>query len=95
MNKENLAKENVVKNVFVTGNAVIDAFKTTVKDGYKFCSEILHGIDYSVKRIILVTAHRHENLGQTLSVNPYGDGHACERIVNILDSLGGAVWETI
>jgi UDP-N-acetylglucosamine 2-epimerase (non-hydrolysing) len=66
MNKENLAKENVVKNVFVTGNTVIDAFKTTVNDGYKFYNEILQGIDYSSKRIILVTAHRRENLGQPL-----------------------------
>ena len=34
-NKNNLAKENILENVFVTGNTVIDAFKTTVKENYK------------------------------------------------------------
>lgn len=65
-NKENLIKENVNKNIFVTGNTVIDAFKTTVKDDYGFNNPILQEMDYAKHRIILVTAHRRENLGKPL-----------------------------
>ncbi len=65
-NEENLKKENIRKNIFITGNTVIDAFKTTVKDDYKFNNPILQGIDYVKHRVILVTAHRRENLGEPL-----------------------------
>jgi len=62
-NKENLAREGVVNNVFVTGNTVIDAFKTTVKDGYRFKAKELQDFDAKDGRTILMTAHRRENLG--------------------------------
>lgn len=65
-NRENLQKENVTQNVFVTGNTVIDAFKTTVKDSYQFSNAVLQKMDFSKRRIILVTAHRRENLGRPL-----------------------------
>lgn len=65
-NKENLAKEAIVKNVFITGNTVIDAFKTTVKADYKFKDDDLCKIDFSKGRFILMTAHRRENLGEPL-----------------------------
>ncbi len=64
-NKENLRKENITENVFVTGNTVIDAFKTTVKDNYKFKVHELNDVDFS-KRVVLMTAHRRENLGKPL-----------------------------
>lgn len=65
-NRQNLAKENIVKNVYVTGNTVIDAFHTTVKPDYQYKNEDIKGIDFSQKRCVLMTAHRRENLGQPL-----------------------------
>ena len=65
-NRKNLANENIHKNVFVTGNTVIDAFHTTVKDGYVYKDKGIRDIDFSGKRCILMTAHRRENLGEPL-----------------------------
>lgn len=65
-NRENLLKENVDESkIYITGNTVTDALKTTVKEGYKFKDETLNSIDKD-KRIVLVTAHRRENLGEPL-----------------------------
>lgn len=65
-NRKNLERENILNNVFVTGNTVIDAFKTTVKNNYKYKNIELQKIDISGKRCILMTAHRRENLGLPL-----------------------------
>lgn len=66
MNKNNLLKENIdEKDIFITGNTVIDALKTTVKDDYKFADETVAALDFS-KKVIVVTAHRRENLGEPL-----------------------------
>ncbi len=66
-NANNLLRENVdSKKIYITGNTVIDAIKTTVRDDYEFSDETLKGLDYENKRIILVTAHRRENLGKPL-----------------------------
>lgn len=65
-NKENLSRENIKENVFVTGNTVIDAFQTTVKPDYVFKDRILRELDFEKKRCVLVTAHRRENLGRPL-----------------------------
>lgn len=65
-NRANLAKENVTEHVYVTGNTVIDAFQTTVKEGYKYKDINLQKVDFEGKRCILMTAHRRENLGQPL-----------------------------
>lgn len=65
--KENLLEERVAeKDIFVTGNTVIDAIKTTVEEEYNFTVEVLNHIDYENKRIITMTAHRRENLGEPL-----------------------------
>lgn len=65
-NKKNLLNEGISEeNIFVTGNTVIDALKTTVKEDYKFENKILKGLNFN-KRVILVTAHRRENLGVPL-----------------------------
>lgn len=65
-NKKNLERENIIENVFVTGNTVIDAFHTTVKENYKYKEPMLQEIDFERKKCILITAHRRENLGQPL-----------------------------
>lgn len=66
-NRENLLKENVSDDtIFITGNTVIDALKTTVKKDYVFSGEVLNSIDFENRRVIIVTAHRRENLGKPL-----------------------------
>lgn len=65
--KENLLNEGVdPKTIFVTGNTVIDAMKYTVRNGYSFRNRILNDIDYTKKRVIIVTAHRRENWGKPI-----------------------------
>lgn len=64
---DNLLREAVPKdNIFVTGNTVIDALQHTVKDDFTFQDGLLRNIDYMGKRIILVTTHRRENLGEPM-----------------------------
>lgn len=66
-NKKNLLAENIPEDkIFITGNTVIDALKTTVRNDYIFEDETLRGIDFESKRVIIVTAHRRENLGEPL-----------------------------
>ena len=65
-NKRNLLAEGISKNVFVTGNTIIDAFQYTVKNDYQFASETLRNIDFNGCRVVTVTAHRRENLGEPL-----------------------------
>ena len=65
--EENLLAEGVAKEAtFVTGNTVIDALLATVNKDYKFANEMLANLDYIGKRIILVTTHRRENLGEPM-----------------------------
>ncbi len=76
-NRANLLREGVdPARIFVTGNTVIDAFKTTIKPDFSFGGTPLEGIDWS-KRVILMTAHRRENLGEPL----YNICRAAARIV--------------
>lgn len=65
-NKRNLEKENIKNHIYVTGNTVIDAFKTTVKENYQYKDNDVRHINFIGKRCVLVTAHRRENLGQPL-----------------------------
>ena len=65
-NRENLRREGVEKGVFVTGNTVIDALKTTVRKDYRFTTDILNQLPYDSKKILLVTCHRRENYGQPM-----------------------------
>jgi UDP-N-acetylglucosamine 2-epimerase (non-hydrolysing) len=65
-NEQNLIKEGITTGIFITGNTVIDALKTTIRDNYRFRTEELNKIDFSNNKIILVTAHRRENIGKPL-----------------------------
>lgn len=65
--KANLLRENVpAERIVVTGNTVIDALKTTVKKDYRFGDDALHEVLDSGKRLILMTTHRRENLGEPM-----------------------------
>lgn len=63
LSKENLLREGKDPNcIFVTGNTAIDALKTTVKAGYTH-PELEWAKD---SRLIMITAHRRENLGEPM-----------------------------
>lgn len=65
--ESNLLKENInPAHLYVTGNTVIDALQTTVKTDYTFKEELLNQIDYINNKVILVTTHRRENLGDPM-----------------------------
>lgn len=65
--KANLLREGVAEaDIFITGNTAIDALKTTVKKEFKFYNPVLRELEASNKRVILVTAHRRENIGEPL-----------------------------
>ncbi|TDL78949.1 non-hydrolyzing UDP-N-acetylglucosamine 2-epimerase [Peribacillus frigoritolerans] len=59
----NLLQENKKgETIYITGNTAIDALKTTVKDSYSH--EVLEKVGSD--RMILLTAHRRENLGEPM-----------------------------
>ncbi|MBR5152740.1 MAG: UDP-N-acetylglucosamine 2-epimerase (non-hydrolyzing) [Clostridia bacterium] len=66
-NYDNLIKENTNPDtIYVTGNTVIDALKTTVREDYQFKDETLKSMHWDTKKVIVMTAHRRENLGEPL-----------------------------
>ena len=65
-NRDNLAREGIRENLFITGNTVIDALKTTVRDDYRFATEELNRLPYGEKKVCLVTCHRRENYGEPM-----------------------------
>lgn len=77
--KGHLLKENVSEDdIFVTGNTVIDALSTTIRDDYKFKNDLLNHLDYNNKKIIAMTAHRRENLGEPLE-------NICNAVLRIVE----------
>ncbi len=65
-NKQNLIREGYdEKNIFITGNTVIDALKYSVREDFVFDDEILNDIDYN-RDVVLLTAHRRENWGKPM-----------------------------
>lgn len=65
-NRDNLIREGIEKGIFITGNTVIDALKTTVRSDYVFATQELNELDYENRKIILVTCHRRENYGEPM-----------------------------
>ena len=63
LSKNNLIKEGKnPETIFVTGNTAIDALKTTVRADYKN-----EHLDWAAdSRLIMITAHRRENLGEPM-----------------------------
>jgi UDP-N-acetylglucosamine 2-epimerase (non-hydrolysing) len=77
---QNLLNENKPgDSIYVTGNTAIDALKTTVKDNYSH--EVLEKLGDD--RLILLTAHRRENLGDPMR-NMF---RAIKRLVNEHDDV--------
>lgn len=66
-NRQNLLREGFDdKDIYVVGNTVIDALHYAVRDDYKFEDEILNTLDYENKKIVLLTSHRRENIGEPM-----------------------------
>lgn len=66
LNEQNLKSEGIRQNIYVTGNTVIDAFASTIQKEYVYHEEKLRDVDFDNRRVILVTAHRRENIGKPL-----------------------------
>ena len=65
-NAANLRREAVQGEIFITGNTVIDAMKTTVRDDYRFSTQELNKLDFAHRRVIVLTCHRRENYGKPM-----------------------------
>ena len=75
ISKSNLVNEGKnPSSIFVTGNTAIDALKTTVREDY-----VHPELDWAAgSRLILITAHRRENLGEPM----YNMFKAIKRIID-------------
>lgn len=83
-NKRNLIKETVKEdNIFITGNTVIDALKSVIKEDYIFDNDLLNNIDFANKKVILLTTHRRENWGKPME-------NIFKAIINILNKNDNA-----
>lgn len=66
-NCQNLLKEGIDgESIIITGNTVIDALLQVAGKPYEFEDETLKTIDFEKRRVITVTCHRRENLGENM-----------------------------
>ena len=78
--KNNLLREGVSeKDVYITGNTVIDAMEHTVEENYIFKNQKLNEIDFKNKKVIMITAHRRENWGE-------GIDNICKALNKIIEN---------
>lgn len=65
--RQNLLREGYEDSkIFVTGNTSIDALKWVINKDYKFEDEKLNNIDFENNKVLLLTAHRRENIGEPM-----------------------------
>ena len=80
LSKDNLLKENIDESkIFITGNTAIDAMDTTVNPNYSH--EVLDWVGSD--KMILLTAHRRENLGEPMRRIFRGIKRVVDEIPNI------------
>ena len=65
-NAENLRREAIMGDIFITGNTAIDAMQYTVRRDYTFTTELLNHLAFAHRRVIAVTCHRRENYGKPM-----------------------------
>ena len=66
-NRQNLLNEAIDEgDIYITGNTVIDALLDVTSKPYEFADETLKALDFEGKRVIAVTCHRRENLGENM-----------------------------
>ena len=77
---DNLRAEGVPeRDIFITGNTVIDALHHTVRPDYALPAELAQ-VDFAHRRVLLVTTHRRENLGEPMR-------HVYRAIHNIIHEI--------
>ncbi len=76
--KNNLLKESITENIFITGNTSVDLIDYTVKEDYTYTEDSLNHINIEGKRLIVMTAHRRENLGEPLE-------NICNAVLDIVN----------
>lgn len=64
-NRQNLIRENLSKNVYITGNTVIDAVRHISRKPIRFVDKKFQKINFRQKTILL-TCHRRESIGQPM-----------------------------
>lgn len=65
--RHNLLREGYDDSkIFVTGNTSIDALKWVIDKDYIFENKILNNIDFENKKVVLLTSHRRENIGEPM-----------------------------
>jgi UDP-N-acetylglucosamine 2-epimerase (non-hydrolysing) len=66
-NVNHLLNEGIhATSIVKTGNTVIDALMSVTKEGYVFGQPLLDEMDFNGRKVILLTAHRRENLGEPM-----------------------------
>lgn len=66
-NRQNLINEGILdESIHLTGNTVIDALKMQVDPSFRFDDDLLNTIDFKNEKVIAMTAHRRENLGEPM-----------------------------
>jgi len=105
--RRNLVSEGVpAEAIHVTGNTVIDALLDVACRPHEFTDPVLASVDFEHRRVLLVTAHRRENLGEPmrqicLALKDLIDAYSDVEIVfpvhmnplvraDVMDVLGGA-----
>jgi UDP-N-acetylglucosamine 2-epimerase len=82
--RQSLLLENTnPKNIFVTGNTVVDALEYSVRKGYEFAVPELKSIMDENKKIVLITMHRRENWGSPME----GAARAIKRLAIMYPEL--------
>ncbi len=68
VNFQNLKQENIAEDrIYLTGNTVIDAVRLITEESYEFsCQVPVAAVQERGHRIVLLTAHRRENLGERM-----------------------------
>lgn len=65
--RQNLLREGYDDNkIFITGNTSIDSLFQVIDSSYKFDNPLINNIDFRNKKVILLTAHRRENIGEPM-----------------------------
>ncbi len=65
--RDNLVAEGVAPEaIHVTGNTVIDALMDVAAKPHELTDPALRSLDFEHRRVLLVTAHRRENLGEPI-----------------------------
>lgn len=78
-NAENLRREAISGEIFITGNTAIDAMRYTVQKDRPFATSLLNSLDFDHHRIVAVTCHRRENYGKPMEDIMYAIAEMVER----------------